>query len=125
MTTRINVPRTHRVQPIIWVVAMLLVSVVASGKSTQASRCPDQKAATDATAATPAAVWRAGGDALRHAASDLLPAETTSTGLDLEVRIWNVRIGFPWLKSLPVTPGRRIVLSLWDTGGAGSGDADR
>jgi hypothetical protein len=121
MRTRNNVPRTHRLQPILWIVAMLLVSVVASGKSTQASRCPEQKAATatHAAAAMPAAVWRVGGDAPRHAASDLSPAETTSTGLDLEVRIWNVRIGFPWLKSLPVTPGRRIVLSLWDT------DADR
>jgi hypothetical protein len=125
MTTRINVPRTHRVQPVLWIVAMLLVSVVASGKSTQASRCPEQKTATEATGAAPATVWRMGGDAVRQAASDLLPAETTSTGLDLEVRIWNVRIGFPWLKSLPLTPGRRIVLSLWDTAGAGAGNSDR
>jgi hypothetical protein len=121
MTTRNNVPRPHRVQPILWIVAMLLVSVVASGKSTQASRCPDQapKAMHAAPAAVPAAVWRVAGDGARQAAADASAADTTSTGLDLEVRIWNVRIGFPWLKSLPVTPGRRIVLSLWDT------DADR
>ena len=43
-----------------------------------------------------------------------MASQVSGTGLDLEVRIWNVRIGFPWLKSLPVTPGRRIVVSLWE-----------
>jgi hypothetical protein len=35
-----------------------------------------------------------------------------STGLDLEVRIGRIRIEFPWLKSLPITPGRHLVLDL-------------
>jgi hypothetical protein len=38
----------------------------------------------------------------------------TSTGLDLELRIGHLRIEFPWLKSLPLSPGRHIVISLFD-----------
>lgn len=104
MTTRTQVPRAHRIHSALLVATMLVASLVASGKSTQA-RCPDQKAAQ-----APSAVLAA---PQAEAARPL--AVSGSTGLDLEVRIWNVRIGFPWLKSLPVTPGRRIVVSLWET----------
>jgi hypothetical protein len=108
MTTRINVSRAHRVQSAMWIVVMLLVSSVVSGRTIQASRCSDQKATvTVQTAAAAAQAW-SGDRALPNSLS-------TSAGVDLEVRIWNVRIGFPWLKSLPVTPGRRIVVSLWET----------
>ena len=48
-----------------------------------------------------------------QATSDVLE----SRGLDLEVRILNVRIEFPWLKTLPISPGRRIVIS-WLTDSA-------
>ncbi len=92
---------------------MLLVSVVVSGKSTLASRCPEQKPRQ--TAAVAAAVQAHVAQAAAQARAAWHDAESVSTGLDLEVRIWNVRIGFPWLKSLPLTPGRRIVLSLWET----------
>jgi hypothetical protein len=34
------------------------------------------------------------------------------TGIDLEVRILNLRVQFPWMRSLPVSPGHRIVISL-------------
>jgi hypothetical protein len=84
---------------------MLLVSVLASGDAIQASRCPDQPQKAAATHET-ARADRAG-------VARPVPVSFT-TGLDLEVRILNVRIGFPWLKSLPVTPGRRIVVSLWE-----------
>ena len=118
MTTHIKIPRAHRLRPVLGIVAMLVVSVVVSGKSTFASRCPEQKPVQKVAVA---AVARAN---VAHAA--VAPArvvwhdaerddESVSTGLDLEVRIWNVRIGFPWLKSLPLTPGRRVVLSLWET----------
>jgi hypothetical protein len=114
MTTRNQVPRAHRIRSVLGIAAMLLASLVASGKSTQA-RCPDQKAAQTpwtvaAAAPSPAAPLVA------SQAEAVRPLSVSgSAGLDLEVRIWNVRIGFPWLKSLPVTPGRRIVVSLWET----------
>ncbi len=37
--------------------------------------------------------------------------EPTSRGIDLELRILHVRIEFPWMKSLPVTPARHVVIS--------------
>jgi hypothetical protein len=115
MTTRNQVSRAHRIYSILWVAAMLLASLVASGKSIQA-RCPDQKMAHSAwtVAAAPAHGRVMASLTPRQADEEALLASSTA-GLDLEVRIWNVRIGFPWLKSLPVTPGRRIVVSLWET----------
>ena len=41
-------------------------------------------------------------------------AEVTPDGLDLELRVWKLRIEFPWLKSLPVRPGRPIVISIFE-----------
>jgi hypothetical protein len=111
MTTTSSPPRVsrpRRLSSLLWLATMLLAAVVVSGNSMQA-RCPDQKAVAAVTAASVAPQVPAG---------RLLTASAT-TGVDLEVRILNVRIGFPWLKSLPVTPGRRIVVSLWET------DADR
>ncbi len=111
MTTRNTVPRVPRLSSILWVAALLLATVVATGNATiQASRCPDQKSAAGAWSVAAA---QAAHEAAR-AESDRALEASANTGLDLEVRIWNVRIGFPWLKSLPVTPGRRIVVSLWE-----------
>jgi len=109
MTTRNQVPRTQRIQSVLWIVAMLLLSVVVSGKSMAASRCPQQEARPQTQVRPAVARTVAQADAGQPAAG------YSTTGLDLEVRIWNVRIGFPWLKSLPVTPGRHIVVSLWET----------
>ena len=38
----------------------------------------------------------------------------TPAGLDLELRVWKLRIEFPWLKSLPIRPGRNIVISVFE-----------
>ena len=112
MTTRNIVPRVPRLS-ILWVAALLLATVVATSSATiQASRCPDQKSPAGAWTAM-AAAHTASQEAAR-AETDRASQASANTGLDLEVRIWNVRIGFPWLKSLPVTPGRRIVVSLWE-----------
>lgn len=35
-----------------------------------------------------------------------------SRGIDLEVRLFHVRIEFPWMKALPVSPGHHIVISV-------------
>jgi hypothetical protein len=111
MTTRINVSRAYRVQSALWIVVMLLVSGLVSGRTIQASRCPDKGAESKGTVS----VQTLSAAAQAAPADKVLPATLfASTGVDLEVRIWNVRIGFPWLKSLPLTPGRRIVVSLWD-----------
>lgn len=112
MTTRNTFPRVPRWPSILWVAALLLATVVANGGATiQASRCPDQKSPAGAWTAM-AAAQTVGHDTVR--ADTDRASQVSVTGLDLEVRIWNVRIGFPWLKSLPVTPGRRIVVSLWE-----------
>jgi hypothetical protein len=34
------------------------------------------------------------------------------TGIDLEVRVLNLRVEFPWMRALPVSPGHHIVISL-------------
>jgi hypothetical protein len=52
------------------------------------------------------------------AALDELPAADASTGLDLEVRIGRIHIEFPWLKALPISPGRHVVLELMPARGA-------
>ena len=39
---------------------------------------------------------------------------STAAGLDLELRVWKLRIEFPWLKSLPIRPGRNIVISVFE-----------
>jgi hypothetical protein len=33
-------------------------------------------------------------------------------GLDLQIRLGRVRIEFPWLRALPITPGRTIVVVI-------------
>jgi hypothetical protein len=113
--------RAHRLRSLPWLIAALIVSLALTDRPTHASRCPglDRSAAeaTDAQepvpAPTPTAVKAA---TVPPAAADLRqPGDDASTGLDLEVRIFNVRIEFPWLKSLPVTPGRHVVLSLFET----------
>jgi len=90
---------------------MLFLSIAASGRSIQASRCPQAQAQMPHKAAT---AWATPVKAAQPEAVRPLP-EYVTTGVDLEVRIWNVRIEFPWLKTLPVTPGRHIVVSLWET----------
>jgi hypothetical protein len=112
--------RARRVRSLPWLIAALIVSLALTDRPTHASRCPSldrtTPEATDAEvpapAPTPTAVKAA---TVPPAAADLRQAGDASTGLDLEVRIFNVRIEFPWLKSLPVTPGRHVVLSLFET----------
>jgi hypothetical protein len=41
--------------------------------------------------------------------------ETVSRGVNLEVRLLHLRIEFPWMRALPVTPGHRIVISVLAT----------
>jgi hypothetical protein len=45
-----------------------------------------------------------------------LPVVAATQGVDLELRVLNLRIEFPWLKDLPITPGRRIVISWMERG---------
>jgi len=44
--------------------------------------------------------------------------DDTASGVDVELRIGPVRIEFPWLRRLPIAPGKRLVIAITgDTGG--------
>jgi hypothetical protein len=102
MTIGTTTPHARRYRPLlVFVVGLLMTLALGSGISRGAWDPPCKDAATPVKAA--------------HAATpaDRAAAEPR-TGLDLEVRIWNVRIEFPWLKSLPLRPGRHIVVSIFE-----------
>jgi hypothetical protein len=42
-------------------------------------------------------------------------AAPATRGIDLELRVLNVRIEFPWLKNLPISPGHRLVIAWFPT----------
>ncbi len=50
----------------------------------------------------------------RASGPDTFDAPATS-GIDLELRVLNVRIEFPWLKNLPISPARRLVIVWFPT----------
>ena len=103
MPTRTATPHARRFRPLLFLVAVVLVMLaIGSGITTGASDPPCK----DAVASTAAAAKASPAPAM---ADDLTPP-----GLDLELRVWKLRIEFPWLKSLPVRPGRSIVISVFE-----------
>ena len=34
-------------------------------------------------------------------------------GIDLSLRVWKLRVEFPWMRALPISPGHHIVISLF------------
>lgn len=104
MPTRTATPHARRFRPLLFLVAAVLVMLaIGSGITTGASDPPCKdvvtaKAAAQAARPSPTA------------AND----DATPAGIDLELRVWKLRIEFPWLKSLPVRPGRSIVISLFE-----------
>jgi hypothetical protein len=40
-------------------------------------------------------------------------------GLDLQVRVGRLRVEFPWMRALPIAPGRRIIISIEPWSGPG------
>jgi hypothetical protein len=104
MPTRTATPHARRFRPLLFLVAAVLVMLaIGSGITTGASDepCKDAVATPGAAKATASPT---------PAAAD----DTTPVGLDLELRVWKLRIEFPWLKSLPVRPGRSVVISLFE-----------
>jgi hypothetical protein len=100
MPTRTATPHARRFRPLLFLVAAVLVMLaVGSGITTGASDAPCKDAVAKGAKASPT-----------PAASDA----DTPAGLDLELRVWKLRIEFPWLKSLPVRPGRHIVVSIFE-----------
>jgi hypothetical protein len=93
----------RRARRLLLLVAALLVMATIGSVSYGASDppCKDGAVMPRVLATTPARL-------------DPHPAAEPSTGLDLELRIWHLRIEFPWLKALPVSPGRHIVVSFFD-----------
>lgn len=104
MPTRTATPHARRFRPLLFVTAAVLVMLaIGSGITTGASDPPCKDVpARAARAAAPARPSSA-------VADDAAPV-----GIDLELRVWKLRIEFPWLKSLPVRPGRSIVVSLFE-----------
>ena len=100
MPTRTATPHARRFRPLLFLVAAVLVMLaIGSGITTGASDAPCKEAVPPVAKASPA-----------PAASDA----DTPVGLDLELRVWKLRIEFPWLKSLPVRPGRSVVISVFE-----------
>ena len=108
MTTRRATPTAaRRFRPLLLlVVGVLAMLAVGSGILAGATDPPCKDAARPQADA---------GVISAHARPAAPPAADAPTGLDLEVRIWNLRIEFPWLKSLPLRPGRHIVVSIFET----------
>jgi hypothetical protein len=106
MPTRTATPHARRFRPLlIFVAGVLVMLAIGSGISTGASDAPCKDgsaiaASRTARAATPAATSGT--------------EDATPVGLDLELRVWKLRIEFPWLKSLPVRPGRSVVISIFE-----------
>ena len=101
MPTRTATPHARRFRPLLMFVAAVLVMLaIGSGISTGASDAPCKDGAAAAAGKPVPAAPRA--------------ADVTPTGIDLELRVWKLRIEFPWLKSLPVRPGRSVVISLFE-----------
>lgn len=102
MTTRTDVSDARRFRPLLLMVAGLLVMLaVGSGILAGATDPPCKDT-----------VHAAQVEALTHAKPTLTAVQPA--GVDLQVRIWKLRIEFPWLKSLPVRPAQHIVVSIFE-----------
>jgi hypothetical protein len=111
MSTRTATPHARRFRPLLMLVAGVLVMLaIGSGISTGASDAPCKDGAAVAAASRP--VPEASSPAAAPTVSRT--EDVTPTGLDLELRVWKLRIEFPWLKSLPVRPGRSVVVSIFE-----------
>ena len=103
MPTRTATSHARRFRPLLFLVAAVLVMLaIGSGITTGASDAPCKDAVAKGAKASPSPAPAAADDA------------ATPAGLDLELRVWKLRIEFPWLKSLPIRPGRNIVISVFE-----------
>ena len=102
MTTRTHVSHARRFRPLLLLTAgILLMLAVGSGILAGATDPPCKDS-----------VHAAQIEAQAHARPTLTAVQPT--GVDLELRIWRLRIEFPWLKSLPVRPAQHIVVSIFE-----------
>ena len=102
MTTRTYVPHARRFRPLLLMVAGLLVMLAVGSGILAGATDPPCKDTVHA--------------AQMEAMAQSRPALTAvqPAGVDLQVRIWKLRIEFPWLKSLPVRPAQHIVVSIFE-----------
>jgi hypothetical protein len=127
MLTGPSDPRLRRYRPLLALAAGLLIALVATSgaialaerdSERSAKNCSGSSSSPDATASSTAAVTHASlheeTEAAASTADTSAPAndDDASTGLDLEVRIGRIRVEFPWLKTLPISPGRHVVFTL-------------
>ncbi len=120
-TTLIPRHRLRRFEPLVLAVLLCVLWLAATERG-RADRCPQDASATRAASAGADAGDRRTNAAPARTPDTAPPASanarrdgTQSTGLDVEVKIWNVHVEFPWLRVLPVTPARRVVVRLFDT----------
>jgi len=105
MPTRTATPHARRFRPLLFLVAAVLVMLaIGSGITTGASDPPCKDAV-----AKPAQAGQAANSSSTATAGDATPL-----GIDLELRVWKLRIEFPWLKSLPIRPGRSVRISIFE-----------
>jgi hypothetical protein len=138
MLTGQSDPRLRRYRPLLALAAGLLIALAATSgaialaarggeRTARSASCSgsatdsgthataadsDQEAGTAAVAATSATATSSTNSSRSGSVSRSALADDASTGLDLEVRIGRIRVEFPWLKTLPITPGRHIVFTL-------------
>jgi hypothetical protein len=111
MPTRTATSHARRFRPLLFLVAAVLVMLaIGSGITTGASDAPCKDAVAKAEATTASAATAAKSSPRAAATDDA----DVPVGLDLELRVWKLRIEFPWLKSLPVRPGRSVVISVFE-----------
>jgi hypothetical protein len=91
-----------RLTVILLALALALLAVAPGG--TAEIPCPDQARSAGAPAgATPPPPVGLDPDEPRR----------PRRGIDLSLRVWNLRVEFPWMRALPVSPGHHIVISLF------------
>jgi hypothetical protein len=109
MTARFSIRRfaVDRLTVILLALALAVLAVAPGG--TAQIPCPDQAqttiAPTGATIPPPVGL-------------DPDEPRRPRRGIDLSLRVWNLRVEFPWMRALPVSPGHHIVISLFARGPA-------
>ena len=91
-------------------VALALTALAVVPGWTTPAPCPEQKMRVSASDG-----WPPSPGATIPPPSGLDPDEPRRPrkGIDLSLRVWNLRVEFPWMRALPISPGHHIVISLF------------
>jgi hypothetical protein len=112
MLTGQSDPRVRRYRPLLALAAGLPIALAATSGAIALADRGAERTARSSSCTSSSSTARLAAPAVHATALDAALAEDASTGLDLEVRIGRIRVEFPWLKTLPITPGRHVVFTL-------------